>query len=242
MNKLINYYSLKDWLLKAVNLQKDHTGLVLVERVETHSKTGTVYRHKHWVKPDEVLSTDKVLRGHHNLPSSHPQKLTPMSAARLSVMSKKVCDKFASQFSDHNSFYKALTAMEISWKKNPLNDGVNFMWAKMGLRAVIDNGFDLNGIWNKIKSLVSGNDNLNTPNLPNSQLTNDTSVKSSGAYSKAVKQARDQFAAQFVTHQEFYDALGKLGIEVKDYNNDGIKFSEWIQSTGRIEQVRHHTS
>ena len=56
-------------------LIKAQQGKVLVERMETN-KSGTTYRHKHWINPDEINDkTDKVIGGFDNLPKDHPHQI-----------------------------------------------------------------------------------------------------------------------------------------------------------------------
>lgn len=69
---MIQYKTIKQDLLKSVF---STVGKVLVERTEHHKKTGTVYQHKHWVRPQDVEKTDKVIGGFQNLPDNHPHSL-----------------------------------------------------------------------------------------------------------------------------------------------------------------------
>ena len=220
---MIMSYNLKAMLLKAMNLRKDHSHQVLVERIETN-KNGTTYRHKHWVNPDQVKSTDKVLRGHHNLPKGHPQKLNPTTAGRLSQHSKNVVNSWSAQFPGPHDIIPAMEKMDIPWNKQA-NPATNLMWAKMGLRAAIDSGFDLNGTWEKIKNTVANAVQPSTPQAPstsNNQSTSTSTTSSKVVYTKAVKDKTKAFYNTFNSKQDFYDALNKMGITVVQYNDPGI--------------------
>ena len=73
---MIDTNFIKSFLLKALKRGMNHEGQILVERTETN-KFGTTYTHHHWVNPDELRETDKVIAGFHNLPSNHSQQLHP---------------------------------------------------------------------------------------------------------------------------------------------------------------------
>ena len=209
---MIQYKNLKAILLKAVGLHKDRTGLVLVERIETN-QNGTTYRHMHWVKPDQVKSTDKVLRGHHNLQSGHPQKLTPVSAGKLSQESKDKTELFFKKFSNTNDFFNALTKMGITWKTNA-KLGINLMWAKMGLRAAIHNGFDADKVWDKIKSTVSAQPTATQPTATQPTATQPTATQPTATQPTANQPTANQ--PQATQPQANQPSSGIIAQSVKD--------------------------
>ena len=57
---MIDYKNVQRFLYET--LIKSHPGKILVERTETNKK-GTTYVHKHWINPDEIKETDRVLIG-----------------------------------------------------------------------------------------------------------------------------------------------------------------------------------
>ena len=91
---MIDYLEIKRILIKL--LIKSREGKVLVERIETNTM-GTTYKHRHWVLPEDMKDTDKVIGGFRNLPQGHPQQLHPLiSQAKFSrngEFSKELTDK-----------------------------------------------------------------------------------------------------------------------------------------------------
>ena len=69
MKILIYCNNLKEWLLKSVDLHKNRSQLVMVQR--TVHKHGRTFQQHFWIAPQDVKDTDVVLTGKHNLPKGH---------------------------------------------------------------------------------------------------------------------------------------------------------------------------
>ena len=107
---MIDYMETEKFLRAA--LLKSHTGQVLVERIETN-KHGTTYRHKHWVNPDEVKKTDKVLSKVSNIvydKDSYLKKLTDAFKSWIDSFTKEerksLTDYTMYSYEDINSYWR----------------------------------------------------------------------------------------------------------------------------------------
>lgn len=225
---MINYYRLKQLLLlKAISLNKNRQGLVLVQRV-ANGPTGTYLVHK-WVRPDTVGATDKVLAGHIHLHPSHPQ--APVNPKQYSNFSfaysnavKQQTAAFFSQMPNTQAFYQALHNLGITYTADPTRPGITLMRAKGAMNAAIHNGLDLSIIPQNVLGL---NNPITLPQpaqqpqpapspvappQPTSVPSNITLPPRAKVASQASKDAATQFYNSFATRQDFYDALTKMGI------------------------------
>lgn len=235
---MFNYHSLKQMLLKAVSLNKNRQGLVLVQRI-ANGPTGTYLVHK-WVRPDQVGATDHVLAGHIHLHSSHPQ--APTNPKQYSNFSfpysnavKQQTAAFFSQMPNVQMFYQVLHNLGITYTAHPTKPGITLMRAKGAMNAAIHNGLDLSALPPQVLGLNNPvilpaqpvTPPPVTPAAPSQPATVPTTITlppRAKVASQASKDVATQFCNSFATRQDFYDALTKMGITWTQTSKPGPTF------------------
>ena len=133
---VIQFYKLKQQLLKALSLTKDRTKLVMVQRV-VHKPGVKTFIQTFYVRPDQVQKTDHVIAGHQNLPNNHPQHSLQV---KFSKEIKQQTHEFFSKYATTTEAYIALKKLGIGWEHSN-SAGKNLIRAKRALNQAIQSGF-----------------------------------------------------------------------------------------------------
>lgn len=234
MITLIHYHNLKDWLLKAANLHKDRSKLVMVQR--TVSKHGRTFQQHFWISPEDVRSTDKVLVGKHNLPKGHAQRpdnaISYKSTKPIDPAIKQKTHEFFGNFEKVEDCISHLKANGIYWDppKDDLQPHVraalNIMRAKMALNAAIHNGYTPplpKGTSQQQSDAKNETSEQNAVNSSEDKVKPEPQQNTSNQQSAGNSKAKvNDFQLNFTSNQEFLDSLNKMGIIWKHSDHRGI--------------------